>query len=188
MKTIGSIILILVLVLGGGFLLFKYGNNTPGSHPSLTEAPNDQILRVNMAKAGLEQLSSEGTAMHIHQHLDIIINGQTFAVPDHIGIGIAFISPIHTHTNDGIIHVESAEVRDFKLSQLFDEWGVVFNDNCIAEFCADATHKLVVAVNGTPVVNVRDVILKSHDEIEIWYGPTSETPILIPSFTFPEGL
>jgi hypothetical protein len=188
MKTFATIFLVVVIIVGAGFLLFKFGNNAPGSKPSLSEAPNTAVLKTNMEKAGLDVLSAEGTVMHIHQHLDLNINGTAYNVPANIGIAASFISPIHTHDTSGILHVESPVVKDFKLGQFFDEWGITFNDNCIADFCADDTHKLVVGVNGTAITNAKDHILAPHEEIEVWYGPITENPTLIGSYTFEPGL
>ncbi len=187
MKSTLVVILVAIAVIGVGFLLFKYGNNTPGSNPSLSIAPNSEILSENMKKAGLDQLGSEGSVLHIHQHLDILINNQPQAVPEEIGIGTGFISPIHTHATDGVLHVESPVHKDFHLSQFFDEWGVKFDDSCIAQYCADSSHKLIVAVNGKTITNARDHVLGAHDEIEVWYGDKNENPSLINSFNFPQG-
>jgi hypothetical protein len=186
MKQTILIIVIVLAVIGVGFLLFKYGN-VPTQGSELAAAPDDHDLTQNMQKAGLDQLPAEGTVLHIHQHLDIIINGEKKEVPGQIGIGSSFFSTIHTHDSSGVIHVESPTQKDFKLGEFFDEWGVKFNDNCIADFCSDSKHKLVVGVNGSAITNVHDYVLKAHDEIEVWYGDKATNPELIPSYAFPSG-
>jgi len=188
MKKAAVIIVVLVVVVGLGIYLA-----TQSSKPVVTNdfaaVPNNSQLMANLTKAGLQPLTAEGSVLHIHQHLDMIINGQGVTVPAEIGIGTGFISPIHTHDATGILHVESPEVKDFTLGQFFDEWGVDFNDNCIGKNCTDSTHKLIVAVNGAPLSNnFRGYVLKAHDEIEIWYGLTSDHPDLIKSYSFPQGL
>ena len=150
--------------------------------------PDGDQLLANMQKAGLAELGAEGTIEHIHQHIDIVINGQDITIPADLGIGLTFISPLHTHDTTGILHVESPVVKNFTLGQFFDEWGVVLSNNCIASYCADNTNKLVVSVNGKPIQNPHDYVLKAHDEIEIWYGPSNETVSYIRSYTFPPGL
>src|SRR5579885_3157574 len=141
MKNTIIIILVAIVIIGFGVVLFKYGNNQPGSANVLAQAPNDFDLKTNLQKAGLDQLPAEGTLLHIHQHLDVVVNDQYLTIPAGVGIGTTFISPIHTHDISGVLHVESPVVKDFKLAQFFDEWGVQFNDNCVANYCTDANNK-----------------------------------------------
>ncbi len=150
--------------------------------------PSDNQLRENMQTAGLDVLSEEGSVMHIHEHLDLIINGNAVPIPAEIGIGTNFISPMHTHDITGVLHIESPVQKDFTLGQFFKEWGVAFDDTHIDSYTADASHQLIVAVNGKPITNVANYVLQAHDEIEIWYGPTDTNPTLISSYAFAPGL
>ncbi len=69
-------------------------------------------LAARLQTLGLPQLSQEGTVLHIHQHLDVFVNGKPVTVPGGIGIDDnRFISPIHTHDPTGVIHVESSTAR-----------------------------------------------------------------------------
>lgn len=151
-------------------------------------APNNSDLLSNMHAAGLDVLTAEGTVMHIHEHLDIVVNGKALNVPAEIGIGSDFISPMHTHDTTGVIHIESPIKKDFKLGQFFTEWGIGLDDSHIGNYKADQNNKLVAAVNGKQVTDIANYVLKAHDEIEIWYGPKTETPNLISSYTFAAGL
>ncbi len=193
MKTISIIIITLAVVMGAGYLLFTKGNtpledkikNQPGD---FSHVPNESELQAGLKNAQLEALSAEGNVLHIHQHLDITINGQNIIVPANIGIATTFISPLHTHDTGGIIHIESPVNKDFTLGQFFTEWGIKFDDSCISTFCTDDSHKIVVGVNSQPVSNPKDYVLKSHDEIHIWYGSSTDNPAFIPNFLFPSGL
>jgi len=150
--------------------------------------PKGSELLANMKAAGLDSLSEEGTLQHTHQHLDLIINGESIAIPANIGIDSDFISPIHTHDEPNILHVESPKVKDFTLGQFFTEWGITFNEQCVGNYCAGMGSKIFVAINGDPVDNPVSYVLKERDEIEIWYGPIDQTPIVIRSYEFPTGL
>jgi hypothetical protein len=135
---------------------------------------------------GLSALSQEELAFHIHQHLDLYLNGKRVVLP--AGIGIAanssspFITEVHTHDTSGIIHVESATKRDFTLGQLFGEWGVRLTANCLGRYCM-GVHWWV---NGKPQVgNPATLVLRSHQEIVIAAGkPPSSIPT---SYSFPAG-
>jgi hypothetical protein len=152
---------------------------------------NIDQLHGRLVAIGLPALAAEGTAMHIHQHLDMYVDGKAVDVPAGIGIneGANFISPIHVHDTTGIIHVESPTVETFTLGQFFDVWGVKFTAECIGGYCTDATHSLTLVVNGQPYVgDPRTLALTSHQEIAIVYGTETDTPVTIPtSYVFPAG-
>jgi Zinc-finger of C2H2 type len=133
--------------------------------------------------------SMEQFAMHIHAHLDIIINGVYFLVPSQIGIPSSCFYWLHTHDESGIIHIEAPMHRDFTLGQFFDIWGKKLSNDQIFNYVANANNPLNVYVNGTKVpggTNYRDIKLNAHDEIAIVYGtPPSTIPS---SYKFPQGL
>lgn len=145
-------------------------------------------LRERLQASGLPALSSEGSALHIHQHLDIFVNGQAVSIPAGIGVDQmgGFISPIHVHDTTSIIHVESPIVQTFTLGQFFDTWGVRFTNDCIGGYCATATSTLKIYADGTPYKGDPRVLpLKEHEEIVVVYGTG---PASIPStFAFPQG-
>jgi hypothetical protein len=153
--------------------------------------PEIDHLRERLTAIGLPALSSEGTALHIHQHLDIFIHGNSVAVPPSIGIsGFAgFISQLHVHDSTSVIHVESPTIQTFTLGQFFDVWGVKFTADCIGGYCADATSTLKMYVNGDLYSgDPRLLALSAHQEIVVVYGTPEETPKTIPSaYVFPDG-
>lgn len=135
---------------------------------------------------GLTALSQEQLAFHIHQHLDLYLDGKRVVLPAQIGIAASssspFITEVHTHDTSGIIHVESASHRDFTLGQLFGEWGVRVSANCVGQYCA-GVHWWV---NGKAQVgDPATLVLRSHQEIVVAAGkpPTS----IRASYSFPEG-
>ncbi|HYY26222.1 MAG TPA: hypothetical protein VE689_12050 [Candidatus Udaeobacter sp.] len=138
----------------------------------------------------LPALSAEGNALHIHQHLDLILSGTQVSVPADIGINYAarFISPIHTHDETGVIHVESDEVRDFTLGEFFDVWGVRFTKDCIGGYCSKGTNTLKVFVNGKPVSgDPRKLVLQPRQEIVVIYGAQTGSTKVPSSYLFPPG-
>ena len=153
--------------------------------------PEIAHLRARLADIGLPALGAEGTALHIHQHLDLLINGSTVPIPAGIGIDEAagFISPVHTHDTSGIIHVESDVVRDFTLGEFFDIWGVRFTKDSIGGYTASAASTLAVYANGSLVMgDPRNLVLTEHQEIVIEYGTKKEMLTTVPaSYTFPAG-
>ena len=81
----------------------------------------------------------EKLVFHIHAHLAIFVNGKQRQVPFGIGIGPPlrgqnfpagpFVMSggcfmwLHTHTADGIIHMEAPTQISFTLGELLDIWG-----------------------------------------------------------------
>lgn len=187
MKKTLIIVIVFAVIVGIG-IYFATQDGKPVVSNSFSSVPQQTQLLNNMNQAGLAVLSAEGSVMHIHQHLDIVVNGQNIEVPSHLGIGSSFISPLHTHDTTGIVHVESPEQKDFKLGQFFKQWGVDLTDTCVATYCADDGHKLIVAVNGSPITNPAEHVLAPHEEIEVWYGAKDENPTFIKEYKFPEGL
>lgn len=148
-------------------------------------------LAVRLKAIGLPALSQEGSALHIHQHLDIFVDGQAVPVPAGIGINQAaqFISPIHVHDNTSVIHVESPQAQTFTLGQFFDIWGVKFVKDSIGGYVATADKTLKVYSNGKLYDgDPRTLSLEAHQEIVIAYGTDKELPNPIPaSYSFPAG-
>lgn len=138
---------------------------------------------------------------HDHVHLDIVIDGRPVVVPATLGqadpsdagvvrcpppperdtigdctAGHFFaphvaISPLHTHTASGILHVESDREAAFTLGQVFDEWGVRFDRTCLGAACSGAGKTLAVVVNGARQHgDPRTLVLRNHQEIAIVFG------------------
>ena len=104
--------------------------NGPARAPASTTTPGGTVDGIQCAP--IEQL-----AYHIHAHLQVYVDGQPRALPGAIGL----LGPqaqqtvngpfygatqcyywLHTHTNDGIIHIESPTARTDTLGNFFNEW------------------------------------------------------------------
>ena len=87
---------------------------------------------------GISCAPVEQLAYHIHTHFQVYVDGQPRSLPGGIGLldpVVAQNTPVgpfygasqcyywlHTHTSDGIIHVESPTARIYTLGNFFDEW------------------------------------------------------------------
>ena len=154
--------------------------------------------------AGLELETVEHLDYHVHAHLDVFVDGQPVEVPAAIGIVIddpavkgfpsefgtdyggidpqegcenPCISPLHTHSADGVLHTESAVTSPNTLGQLFTEWGVPLDADCVGGYCAPET-TIEVFVDGGPYEgNPADIELVDEREIAIVVGsPPAEVP------------
>ena len=127
-------------------------------------------------KLVLTPLSSEGTALHIHPELEIVINGEKQIMPTNIGIFGYQMSVLHTHDATGVVHVESHVVKDFQLRQFFLIWSKssgkekVFNSTCIFDYCSDGNKTVKMFLNNEPNFEYENLILGDRDKIRIEYS------------------
>ena len=110
-----------------------------------------------------------GLTLHVHQHLDVFVNGKRVVVPAGIGIGNGLLSPLHTHNDSGVIHVESTTARSYSLAEFFAVWGVRLTKRCLADECGDG--KVHLFVNGKPTTDPNRIVLSQHLEIAVAFGP-----------------
>src|SRR3954470_20870527 len=85
----------------------------------VSNAPQGQEI------AGISCEAMEGSKTHIHQHLVLLDHGKSVVIPPNVGQPATrrCLYWVHTHTSDGIIHIESPQMRTFTLGEFFLIWG-----------------------------------------------------------------
>ncbi len=175
----------------------SFGSMTslPGALKSPPPWPaNSEQLQLRLRAIGLPALTAEGRVVHIHQHLDLYVDGKSVEVPGDIGIGPGgtFLSDLHTHASypPGIIHVEASTPSSFSLGQFFAVWGLPLSAKCIGSLCEKGSKQLRTWVNGEELkADPTRIVLAEHQEIVIAYGTAAQLPEPVPSsYTWPEGL
>ena len=195
-------VLAVVLVAGVGGLAVSAANRdrqpatSPGPLAGLQTGPapwgaNTADLAERLRAIGLPALSpTEGTAVHIHQHLDLYVDGRKVLVPAGIGIDPAVgYAPLHTHDPSGVIHVESPTVRTYTLGEFFAVWGVRFTPSCLGGYCAGGGRQLRLFVDGRAYRgDPTTLALAPHQELVVAFGTAAQLPSPIPStYQFPPG-
>ena len=125
----------------------------------------------------------EGSRVHIHQHLVILDRGKPVAIPADVGRPATrqCLYWVHTHTPDGIIHIEAPQDRIFTLGDFFQIWGQPLSRTAAASAKAPAGSTLRVWVDGKRYTgDPRKITLARHTDIVIEAGPPFPTP---PRFT-----
>jgi len=130
--------------------------------------------------AGIRCDQMEGNVLHIHQHLAIFDHGKPVGVPEDVGrplMGNCFYW-LHTHTPDGIIHVESPTMRSYTLGQFFAVWGQPLTRSDVAGAKLRPGERTTVWVDG----NLYDgdpqkIELTSHIDVTIDVGPPAKKPV-----------
>jgi hypothetical protein len=177
---------------------------TPAPRPTFTAVP---VVAANSRKPsgvaaplpdvnGVSCDALESTIFHIHVHLAIFVDGQEQLVPFGIGIGQPwqvedsaegpFVTDgscfywIHTHTEDGVVHIESPIRRRFTLGDFFAIWQVPIS----ATQLGPAQGPVITYVNGSrDDTNPADIPLLSHERIQLDIG--GDVPPYL--FDFPPG-
>ena len=137
-------------------------------------------------------LGVEGTTLHVHPYLQVIISGQSVSIPAGVGIsnpvfnspGIASrgscFEPLHTHDASGIIHVEASDVNSqYTLGDFFTIWKdtygsviingtphpIVFDNTHILGFNASSVNHVTLRVDGSNSTsgNYASLVLKMYD-------------------------
>jgi hypothetical protein len=147
---------------------------------------NSADLSGRVSALGLPPLTaSEVLAFHIHQEVEIFVDGTKVTIPKGIGIDEANrqIAVIHTHEADGVIHVESPKVSHvYTLGDVFGVWGLKLTKSCLGGFCTSGDKSLRVYVNGTQVAGEPSLVrLANHQVIAVTFGTQQELPNPIPS-------
>jgi hypothetical protein len=145
-----------------------------------------------VTRAGLRISAMEGTALHFHTHLDVLVNGKPVAVPADLGIDVAQqrLAELHTHDTSGVLHVEAPDTtRRYVLGQLFNEWDVRLDATHLGGLAPSATSTLTAYVDGKKVGGDPAAIeLKPHREIALVYGPATAKVTVPAHYDFPAGL
>jgi hypothetical protein len=177
---------------------------TSASRPTLTAVPVAVATsrRASGAATPLPDVNGiscdtlESTIFHIHVHLAIFVDGQEQMLPLGVGIGQPwqvedsaegpFVTDgscfywIHTHTEDGVVHIESPVRRRFTLGDFFAIWQVPLS----ATQVGPAQGQVITYVNGSrDDRNPSDIPLLSHERIQLDIG--GDVPPYL--FDFPPG-
>jgi hypothetical protein len=120
--------------------------------------------------------------LHWHPKLSIEIDVQRQYIPKGIGIVIGNVmdtdvsgmqmSPMHTHEDDGTIHMEQTRPTNstLRLGYLFEVWEKRFDSSCIFDSCNGNGKAVKMFVNGQQNSEFGDYVPRDKDEIKIVYG------------------
>ncbi|HLI95267.1 MAG TPA: hypothetical protein VKT72_04155 [Candidatus Baltobacteraceae bacterium] len=137
------------------------------------------LMGGNLPIDGIRCDTTEGAVEHIHTHLQIFNRGRGVEVPAQVGIMpiAGCLYWVHTHSNDGVIHIEAPAVRTFTLGQFFDIWGQSLNRSQAGSVRARRGRALRFTVNGRAWSgDPRSIPLRDREEIVIQNGPPYGTP------------
>jgi hypothetical protein len=122
--------------------------------------------------------TNEHADIHIHAHITMYINGQRVPVPGTIGIApdSSCLYWLHTHSNDGVIHIEAPAGQSFILGNFLDIWGKRYLKLGYPNRL-DQTKGWQVYVDGKPFAgDFHTIPLHSHALITLAYHSPAVPP------------
>lgn len=147
---------------------------------------------------GIQCAATEQVAYHVHAHLAVYVSGEQKLIPAGVGVapprqtetqsdGSPFVLSgacfywLHSHTQDGVIHVESPSQQTYTLGQYFDIWQQPLS----ATRVGPVQGVVIAYVNGQRYDgDPRAIPLTAHALIQLDVGTdTAPQP-----FSFPAGL
>lgn len=184
-----------VAILAVGLVVFVLTHGNQQSPATGSSAESSPPVTGQMIGSIRCETHEQG-GYHIHAHVAIFVNGQPAQIPAGIGIpnpqveqsargpvvgsGSCFYW-LHSHTPDGIVHVESPVERTFTLGEYFDVWGQPLTADRVAADRGQVTAYLTgQKFSGDP----RSIPLTSHAVIQLDVG--GDVPPA--PFAFPPGL
>lgn len=190
--VVAGLVTAIVVANGGGS-----SSSGPSQAPQLLAAVDSSAA--GQPVDGIQCQTMEQLAYHVHAHLAVYAGGEPRTIPAGIGIapprqtetqsdgtpfvlGGACIYWLHSHTQDGIIHIESPTAQQtFTLGQYFDIWGQPLS----ATQVGPVSGALTAYVNGQRYTgNPRDIPLTPHALIQLDVG----VDVAPQPFSFPSGL
>jgi hypothetical protein len=141
--------------------------------------------------------------LHLHAHLNVFVNGNPVTIPAGIGIDIGnpavkrfsesdgstgyggidppcaqpCISPLHTHSTDGVLHTEAKRDQPNTLGDFFTEWNVRLDSRCVGRYCRPAVSITIYVDGGAFSGDPRAIQLADRREIAIVIGtPPANIP------------
>jgi hypothetical protein len=206
-----SLLLIIALLGAGtvGYSRYQRAHPASASTSQKPSSPSTDPLKAPVLASiqgqangqpvdGIACQTGEQLAYHIHAHIAVYSSGALRAVPRGIGImpptteqnssegpfiasGQCFYW-LHTHTQDGVIHIESPTPKTYTLGNFFDIWQQPLSSTQVST----ALGNVVAYVNGKQYKgDVRSIPLTAHAVIQLDVGSPTVPP---KSFTFPQGL
>lgn len=147
---------------------------TPPPWPAQAVGLFKRLASLNFPPVGDE-------SYHAHVLVTVYRDGQQVPVPPTLGYNTrGEHSSLHTHTPDGVIHMEADNPYPYELAHVMTAWGVAFDRNRLGSDTTSGTKGAHVYVNGQPAPDV-PVVLKDKDNVVVAYGTEDSFPKLPPA-------
>lgn len=148
----------------------------------LTGSPPWPAQKAGLAErvAGLGFPPVGDESYHAHALLSVYRDGEQVPVPADLGYDERGAhSSLHTHTADGVIHMEADDPYPYTLAHVMTTWGVAFDQDTLGGDTASGKNEVHVYLDGEAATP--DVELADGDNVVIAYGTADSFPKLPPA-------
>jgi hypothetical protein len=147
--------------------------------------PNTDQLAQRLALLNLPGVSD--VINHHHARLWIYDAGQQVTIPADIGLSQTAGAPLHTHVDNGVIHIEADDTSfEGTLGQFFDVWGKPLDATHVGDAVVPTGSQLWLFVDRKPITgDPRAIPLTAHAQIVL--SDDARVPVHA-SYVFPPGL
>ncbi len=183
--TLISTIVAVVLIVAVTAFFYWNGQrqNSSGQATAVSAPVNPQFPVVDNISCD----AGEHNDVHYHAHVSIYINGKPVTIPQSIGIAPdnSCLYWLHTHSGDGVIHIESPANRTFTLGNFLHEWGYQFQSlGYPSQLASTEGWRAYVCVSGSDGTckptkypgDINSIQLKSHELITLVYNSPDAKP------------
>ena len=182
LAVVGTLVVVVLAVVG--LVLVQRGTDEPAAEGGLLTGPPPWPPQLVGLRERVEPLAFPAVgdeSYHAHALLTVYRNGEQVQVPADIGVGSDnSATSLHTHTNDGVIHMEADDPYPYRLSHVFQVWGVAFDRGRLGGDIASGSNDVHIYVNGQHVDD-DNVELKDGDNVVVAYGRAGSFPLEPPA-------
>ena len=138
---------------------------------------SDSDVKTFATTAGVKCQSRERLDFHQHAHLSILIRGELVPVSAEIGRTDDCLFWLHTHSDDGLVHIEAPGDQGFTLGQFFAIWDQPLSETTLLTASAGGGEEVTATVDGAAFDgNPSDIPLNDEETIVLQLGPPFGTP------------
>ncbi len=104
---------------------------------------------------------------HYHANLEISIRGENRIIPTSTGVTSTCMSGIHTHGDDGTLHIETPGDMEARIEHFFTIWDQPLSETQLMEATVGQGESITMTVDGVVVEDYQNHIFVDGQQIII---------------------
>jgi hypothetical protein len=104
---------------------------------------------------------------HYHANLEISIRGENRIIPTSTGVTSTCMSGIHTHGDDGTLHIETPGDMEARIEHFFTIWDQPLSETQLMEATVGQGESITMTVDGVVVEDYQNHIFVDGQQVTI---------------------
>ena len=104
---------------------------------------------------------------HYHANIEISIRGENRIIPEDTGVTSTCMSGIHTHGDDGTLHIETPGEMEARLEHFFTIWDQPLSETQLMDATVGQGESITMTVDGALVEDYENHIFANGQQIII---------------------